>query len=83
MRKKSEPSFQDDCASTFHEQGSSVEPSFVVAVPIIADLAWEGVVLSAPLLGVMQTIRDGHRLIFWAGVLAATRPHGQLFFPVE
>jgi signal transduction histidine kinase len=51
---------------------STAEPSFVVAVPIISRLGVAGaIVLSAPLLGVMHTIRDGHRLIFWAGVLAA------------
>ena len=54
-------------------KGSSGEPAFVVAVPIISRFGVGGaIVLSAPLLGVMQTIRDGHRLIFWAGVLAAT-----------
>ena len=46
-------------------KGSSVEPSFVVAVPIISRFGVGGaIVLSAPLLGVMQTIRDGLRLIF-------------------
>jgi signal transduction histidine kinase len=48
------------------------EPSFAVAVPIRGRFGVAGaIILSAPLLGVMRTIEEGHRLIFWSGVLAA------------
>ena len=46
------------------------EPSFAVAVPIRV-VSGSLIILSAPLLGVMRTIEEGHRLIFWSGVLAA------------
>lgn len=52
--------------------GQLSEPAFAVAVPINTRLGVVGaVILSAPLRGIMRTVKGGQQLIFWSGVLAA------------